>query len=95
VSCGWGSLLEDFLRGAVDVLLLRDLCRVVSVISTIAVRFEPELLRLVDEIEGFICGGAAAAPTGIVAGDFKRVAALPTGIVPADLKPPARSTIAA
>lgn len=95
ITCGWGSLLEDFLGGALDVLLLRDLCQVVGVIERLAIAFEHELLALIDEIEGFICGGESAAPSAIVRADLTRVAELPSGIVAGDLqKLPARQIAA-
>lgn len=95
VTCGMGALLGDLLAETLDVLLIRDLCSVVKTIERIAIAFEDDLLKLVDEIEGFICGGEAVVPSGIVRADLKRVAKRPTGITAYDLQPPVPRKIAA
>lgn len=81
-------VVEELLGLTVAALALRDLCRLVGVIEGIAVRVQPAIEALVLELEGFMCGGTAALPSGTVQSDLQRVAAMPSGIIDSDLRPP-------
>lgn len=83
------DLIEALVGLTVSALALRDLCRIVSLIEGIAIRVQPQIEALVLELEGFMCGGTAALPSGTVQSDLQRVAALPSGITAGDLRPPA------
>lgn len=74
------GVLNFLLGTATAVFALSHLCELVAYIQRAAGLALPAILALVNETEGYVCGGRATLPTGVVAADGKRVAALPTGV---------------
>jgi hypothetical protein len=64
----------------VETLTLRDLCQIMGVIEAAGAKFERPLIALVNEIEGFVCGGDQALPSATTAGDGRRVMLRATGL---------------
>lgn len=80
IGCRGFSFLDDLLALSFVPFLLTDACSMVRVIGGIADRVIPYLDELVLSVEGFVCGGTQALPSGIVAADLKHVSRLPTGL---------------
>jgi hypothetical protein len=76
----FGWLLDVLLALTVETLTLRDLCQIMGVIEAAGAKFERPLIALVNEIEGFVCGGDQALPSATTAGDGRRVMLRATGL---------------
>jgi hypothetical protein len=74
------GVLNFLLGTATAVFALSHLCELVAYIQRATALALPSILALVNETEGYVCGGSKSLPSGIVAADGKRVAALPTGV---------------
>jgi hypothetical protein len=74
------GLIEHLLGFAAEVYLIHDMCAFIPKLQRLAIQFEPALLELVNEVEGFVCGGKASAPSAIVASDWQPVSDLPSAL---------------
>jgi hypothetical protein len=81
LNCFHFAWIADVLLATVfEALALRDLCRLVGLIEDAGTKFERPLIALVNEIEGFVCGGDESLPSGSVASDGRRVALRASGL---------------
>jgi hypothetical protein len=69
----------DHAVGPFVPLLLQDACALVRQYERLAVAIQPALAEFVLGVEGWVCGGPKSLPSGIVAGDLKRVASFRPG----------------
>jgi hypothetical protein len=80
IGCKGFGLLDELLAVSFVPLLLTDACAFVRQLERLAVAIQPALAEFVLGVEGWVCGGPQSLPSGIVAGDLKRVAKLPSGL---------------
>lgn len=84
--CGLpGGLVDGLLEGAVDALIVANLCDFAGLVEDAAIALEPVLEELV-ALQGIVClFGGASLPSGIVAADRRRSTGFAAGVVAADL----------
>jgi hypothetical protein len=80
IGCGGFAFAESLMALSFAPLLLQDACALVRQYERLAVAIQPALADFVLGVEGWVCGGPKSLPSGIVAGDLKRVAQLPSGL---------------
>lgn len=79
------DLVEAFLAGAIEALIVTDICELANIIEAVAVEVQPVLDEFVNA-QAFIClAGGADYPSGIVRADLRGGGGMPSGIVAADL----------